>query len=146
ATPHIPALPLILELPRPLDDDTNLTKSLPAALDGAREIVGQQRYNEAIRRLLISDQMAAASALEASEALAALRVPKDELRDRETKELLKAAKKAVRDVVLWRCCGSANGLDSREALVRAFEAATRQTSCDENTVSQLTNGYRRIRE
>ncbi|CAE8619607.1 unnamed protein product [Polarella glacialis] len=90
--------------------------------------------------------MAAASALEASEALAAFRVPKDELRDRETKELLKAARKAVRDVVPWRCCGTANGLDSRQALVRAFQAATEPTHCDENTVSQLTNGYRRIME
>ena len=38
------------------------------------------------------------------------------------------------------------GLDSREALIRTFEEACGHTHCDVNTVSQLTNGYRRIRE
>ena len=68
------------------------------------------------------------------------------MRDRERKEALKAAKLAVRNVILWRCYGNALGLDSREALVRAFEEACKHTDCDANTVSQLTNGYRRIRE
>ena len=66
--------------------------------------------------------------------------------EKELKEALKLAKKFVRDILLWRCTGNALGLDSREALIRAFEEACGHTHCDENTVSQLTNGYRRIRE
>ena len=130
----------------PLDDDTYLKRTLGAALLGAREIVGWERYTECLRRLKRSDELVVASCLEAAEALAALGIRKEDVRDRESKEALKAAKKAVRDVLLWRCTGNALGLDSREALVRAFEEACRHTHCDENTVSQLTNGYRRIRE
>ena len=130
----------------PLHDDTYLKRTLGAALLGAREIVGWERYTECLRRLKRSDELVVASCLEAAEALAALGIPKEDVRDRERKEALKAAKKAVRDVLLWRCTGMALGLDSREALVRAFEDACRHTHCDENTVSQLTNGYRRIRE
>ena len=130
----------------PLDDDTYLKKTLGAALLGAREIVGWERYTECLRRLKRSDELVVASCLEAAEALAAIGIRKEDVRDRERKEALKAAKKAVRDVLLWRCAGNALGLDSREALVRACEEACRHTHADENTVSQLTNGYRRIRE
>ena len=136
--------------PEPLtdlqDDDTYLKRTLGAALLGAREIVGWERYTECLRRLKRSDELVVASCLEAAEALAALGIRKEDVRERERKEALKAAKKVVRDVLLWRCTGNALGLDSREALVRAFEEACRHTHCDENTVSQLTNGYRRIRE
>lgn len=130
----------------PFDDDTYLKRTLGAALLGAREVVGWERYIECLRRLKRSDELVVASCLEAAEALAAIGIRKEDVRDRERKEALKAAKKAVRDVLLWRCTGNALGLDSREALVRAFEEACRHTHCDENTVSQLTNGYRRIRE
>jgi hypothetical protein len=130
----------------PADDDTFLRRTLFAAVLGAREIVGGERFTECLRRLKRSDELIVAACLEAAEALAALGVRKEDVRDRERKELLKAAKKAVRDVILWRCTGNALGLDSREALVRTFEEACRHTHCDENTVSQLTNGYRRIRE
>jgi hypothetical protein len=144
--PGLLGSPQVAELPVPADDDTLLKKTLAASLEGAREIVGRERYAEAVRRLRRSDELIVASCLEAAEALAALGVRKEELRDREKKEQLKAAKKAARDVLLWRCTGSALGLDSREALVRCFEEACRHTNCDENTVSQLTNGYRRVRE
>ena len=130
----------------PLEDDTYLKRTLGAALLGAREIVGWERYTECLRRLKRSDELVVASCLEAAEALAALGIRKEDVRDRERKEALKAAKKAVRDVLLWRSTGNALGFDSREALVRAFEEACRHTHCDENTVSQLTNGYWRIRE
>lgn len=130
----------------PLDDDTYLKRVLGAALLGAREIVGWERYTECLRRLKRSDELIVASCLEAAEALAALGILKEDVRDDERKEALKAAKKAVRDVLLWRCTGNALGLDSREALVRAFEEACRHTHCDQNTVSQLCTGYRRIRE
>ena len=87
-----------------------------------------------------------ASCKEAAEALAALGIRKEDVRDRERKEALKAAKLALRNVILWRCYGNALGLDSREALVRAFKEACKHTDCEPDTVSQLTNGYRRIRE
>ena len=133
-------------LTHPLDDDTYLRRALGGAVHGAKEIIGPERYAECLRRLKRSDALIVASCLEAAEALAALGIRKEDVRDRERKEALKAAKKAVRDVLLWRCTAIALGLDSREALVRAFEKACRHTHCDENTVSQLTNGYRRIRE
>ncbi|CAE8610333.1 unnamed protein product, partial [Polarella glacialis] len=80
-------------------------------------------------------------------ALAALRVPKEDLRNKPVeKELLKAAKKGVRDFCLWRSCGKVEGLDSRKSLVRQFVAATQETACDENTVSQLTKSWERITE
>ena len=130
----------------PLPDDTYLKRTMGAALLAAREIVGWERYTECLRRVKRSDELIVAACLEAAEGLAALGIRKEDVRDRERKEALKAAKKACRDVLLWRCTGVALGLDSREALVRAFEEACRHTHCDENTVSQLTNGYRRIRE
>ena len=133
-------------LTEPLADDTFLKRTLGAALFGAREVVGWERLTECLRRLQRSDELVVASCLEAAEALAALGIPKEDVRDRPRKEALKAAKKAMRDVLLWRCTGLALGLDSREALVRAFEDAVRHTHCDENTVSQLTNGYHRTRE
>ncbi len=86
-----------------------------------------------------------ASSLQAAEPLAALGMRSKDFREREQKEALKLAKKAVRDILLWRCTGNALGLDSREALIRTFEEACGHTHCDENTVSQMTNGYWRIR-
>ena len=86
------------------------------------------------------------SCLEAAEALASLGMRVKDVREKELKQALKLAKKVVRDILLWRCAGNALGLDSREALIRAFEAACSHTHCDENTVSQLSNGYRRILE
>ena len=129
-----------------LDDDTLLKRTLGQASLSAVEIVGWERYTECLRRLKRSDELVVASCLEAAEALAALGIRKEDVRDRDRKEALKLAKKAVRDVLLWRCTGNALGLDSREALVRAFEEACLHTHCDENTVSQLTNGYKWIRE
>ena len=133
-------------LTAPLDDDSLLKRTLGAALLGAREIVGWERYNECLARLRRSDELVVASCLSAAEALAALGIRKEGVIEREHKEALKAAKKAVRDVLLWRCTGLALGLDSLKALVRAFEDACRHTRCDENTISQLSNGYRRVRE
>lgn len=132
----------------PLEDDTYLRRILGIALLGAREIVGWERYTECLRRLKRSDELVVASCLEAAEALAILSIKMEVVRTwpRERKEALKAAQKAVRDVLLWRCAGKALGLDSREALIRAFEEACRHTDCNENIISQLTNGLRRIRE
>ena len=65
------------------------------------------------------DELVVASSFEAAEAVSAVR---------EREEDLKVAKKAARDVVLWRCAGNSLGLDSREAFVRAFEEACRDTA------------------
>ena len=130
----------------PLDDDTYLKRVLDAALLGASDIVGWERYTECLRRLKRSDELIVASCSEAAEALAALSISMKDVRDGDCKEALKAAKLAVRDVLLWRCTGNTLGLDSMKALVRAFQQAVKHTHCDCDTVSQLTNGYRRIRE
>jgi hypothetical protein len=61
--------------------------------------------------------------LEASEAAAVLEMTKEEIRTKERKELLKTAKKAVRDVLLRRCACQALGLDCRQAIINAAEAA-----------------------
>ena len=92
-----------------------------------------------------SNEASALSALEAAQALATLKLRTEDLNnDKEAWGLMKLAKKDVRDLVLWRSCGGSGGLDSREAVVRQFEAAARRTTCDRNTVSQLTNGYDKI--
>ena len=130
----------------PVEDDSYLKRTLGAALLGARDVVGWDRYIECLRRLKRSDELVTASCLEAAEALAALGIRKEDVRERERKEALKLAKKSVRDVLLWRCAGNALGLDSREGVVRACEEACRHTHVDENAVSQVTNGYRRVME
>ena len=82
--------------------DTFLKRSLGAALLGASEIVGLERYTECLRRLKRSNEHVVASCLEAAEALAALGNSNTNAHNREQKEALKLAKKAVRDVLLWR--------------------------------------------
>jgi hypothetical protein len=146
ATPGlVPAMPA--GLPQPSPDDTALMKSLPGALGGALPVIGRECYNEALRHFHRSNQFGMASYLAAAEALAALSVAKELVGDRERKEALKAAKKAARDFVVWRSCGYSGGLDSKEALVHCFERAYRHApGCDENTVSQLTNGFTRVRQ
>jgi hypothetical protein len=134
-------------LPRPADDDTILKKSLADDLEGARNIVGDHHFNKALKHQRRSAQLAMASCSEAALGLAELcRVRKEDLRDKEKKEGWKKAKKAARDVLLWRCTGNVLGLDSREALVKCFELVCRHIQCDENTVAQLINGFTRIKE
>ena len=134
-------------LTEPLDDDTYLKRALGASLRGARDVVGWERYSRCLQRLRRSRELAVASSEEAAEALNAIDIPKEDVRDRDRWEAVKAAKKAVRDVLLWLCAGNALGLDSREAMVRAFQQAVRHMHGDtKNLISQLTNGYRRIRQ
>ena len=65
------------------------------------------------------EELVVASSFEAAEGVLAVRVREEDF---------KAAKKAVRDVMLWRCVGKSLGCDSREALVKAFEEACRDTA------------------
>jgi hypothetical protein len=133
------------QLPVAADDDTELKKTMGALLEGARNVVGNDRYRIALKHHIRSNELAVAAALEAAQALAALTI-RDPLlsRDKEKKEQLKAAKKVTRDALQWRVVSVVLGLDSQAALVRGHAAATRNTNCDENTVSQLTNGYLRL--
>ena len=108
--------------------------------------VGLVCYAECLHRLKRSDGLGMPSCLKAAEALASLGMRVKDVREKELKQALKLAKKIVRDILLWRCAGNALGLDSREALIRAFEETCSHTHCDENTDSQLSNGYRRILE
>ncbi len=92
-------------LTQPLPDDTFLKRTFGAALLGAKEIVGLERYEECLRRLKRSDELVVASCLEAAEALAALGMRIKDVREKEKKEALKLGKKVVRDILLWRCTG-----------------------------------------
>ena len=130
----------------PLADDTLLKRKLETKLWACKDIVGFERWQECLRCLKRSDELSEASCSKAAEALAALGIRKEQVRDRERKETWKAARLAVRDVILLRCIGRVLGLDSREALVRAFEAAVQHTLCDENSVSQLSNGFNNLME
>ena len=141
-----PRDPHVLELPQPLSDETCLMHSRRDTLGKVRHVVGDDRYNEAIKLLLQSDELAMASCLAAAQALSALGIRKEEVQDGEHKELLKAAKLSLRDVLLMRSIGCALGFDSRKAVVRTLEHVCGHTSCDANTLSQLGNGYHRILE
>ena len=103
-------------------------------------------YAECLHRLKRSDGLGMPSCLEAAEALASLGMRVKDVREKELKQALKLAKKIVRDILRWQCAGNDLGLDSRETLIRAFEAACSHTHSDEKTDSQLSNGYRRILE
>ena len=130
----------------PMDDDSLCRREFGPALLGAREIIGTERYTECLRRLQRSEELAMAAAVEQAEAMAVIQaIRREDVRDRDRKEALKRAKKACRDKVIWRCLGVSEGFE-REGVVRVFEGACRHVPVDENTVSQLSNGYRRIRE
>jgi hypothetical protein len=134
----------ILELPHPLSDDTCLMHSRRDALGKVRHIVGDDRYNEANKLLLESDDLAMASCLAAAQALSALGIRKEEVKDGGHKKLLKAAKLSLRDVLVMRSVGSALGLDSRNAVLRTLEHVCGHSGCDGDTLPQLSNAYRKI--
>ena len=153
---------------------TKLMHDLLESLEEIKNIVGKERYDEAIRRLQRSDQHMESACEELAEALVAISIGKTELEKnllekrqyrcnrellvrpasddeiknthRAAKESVKKTKKCIRDALLWRCSGVALGLESRAALERAFEKACRYTNCDLNTIDQLKNAYRRIKE
>ena len=110
----------------------------------AIEVIGSDRFREVTTRLQRSEELMCTSAVEAAEALAALNMHRSNLRERRKKDLVKAAKK-VRDVILWRCTACVLGLDSREAMVQAFEDACRNTAYEDDTMSQLTHSYHKLK-
>ena len=153
---------------------TKLNHDLFESLEQFKNIVCEDRYDEAIRRLQRSDQHMESACEELAEALVAISIGKTALEKklldkrqyrcnrellvrpaseheikethRAAKESVKMTKKCIRDALVWRCSGIPLGLDSRAALERAFEKACKHTNCDENTISQLKHAYRRIKE
>jgi hypothetical protein len=131
------------------------TKSMDALLEEARDILGEELHKRCTLGWQISNVLADSSCMEAAEALAAVCMPKREMmmrlgvHEKSTEgevatALLKAVKKAARDVLLWRCIGKHRGLDRSEALFRFCEEIVRGTRCDENVVTQLRNAWARI--
>ena len=58
-------------------------RTFGAALVGAREIVGSERYEECLRRMKRSNKLVVANCLKAAEALAALRMRFNDVRDKK---------------------------------------------------------------
>ncbi len=133
-------------LPETQDDDTLIRKGMIDALQGARHIMGEERYKVVVKSLVRSDELSLAGCMEVAEADAALNISKDEVGDRQKWLLLKVAKKSIRDFLLWRCTGHALGMDQRTAFDRSVQLAVRYANCDENIVSQMSNGFRRVKE
>jgi hypothetical protein len=148
AVPPSPAQtppPRLLELPTAAPDDSDLVKDLPEKLNKVLHIVGPDRYNEVIRRLSRSAEQAVSSSLEATEALAALNVGKEEIDGHDNKELLKDVKRSIRNIVIWRCFGRSLSIESK-ALTQTFEHCCQHAHCVADTISQLTNGAKKIKE
>ena len=136
------------QLKAPAPDDSEIARNLPTHLHEVKELLGVNRYNEVIRYLNSSTTQIISSTVEAANALAVLgSVTKSEVGPGgDQQELLKAAKKAVRDLLIRRCFGITLGLDSKAAWVRSFEHCSHEAGCDINMVSQLTNGATRLKD
>ena len=139
-------------LPAAAPDESKLTRDLPDLMWDVRNIVGVSRYNDVISRLNNSNVQISSAVLEAASALSALNIRKDELQrlDKDKREILKQAKKALRDVIIWRCFGVALGFnfDSRgaESLNQYFERFCHQAACGDDAVSQLANAHKKFKE
>ena len=92
----------------------------------------------------MSNDLAAEACKEAALALLALEVDTTGWDD-EMKDELKAAKRACRNVLIWRCHGSTLGIDShnisREMFGRYGQLVNPKNDV---TYSQLTNGWKRM--
>ena len=144
-TGPVPMATVAIELPPVTENDSELRKEIFHTLGAVKQLIGEDHHSQAVRCLRHSEELSMASCMVAAEALAVMSVKKDGW-NRDMKELLKAAKKSLRDVIFWRSCGKELGVDSREPVYTCFEDACRHTNCDDNTVSQLNNGYLRLRE
>ena len=133
-------------------DENKFASDLAKFLWDVRHIVGVSRYNDAISRLNTSNVQIATSVLEAAQALSALILRRDEERrlDKEPKETLKTARKAIRDLIIWRCFGVVLGFNfdqqGTESLHRYFERFCSQASCGDDTVSQFANAHKKFKE
>ena len=155
------AMPSVL---KPLQGDTALKQMLGQALLQSRSLVGEENFDNCLRRLTKSQELAEASAMEAAEAFAAFikdvptfaptlknrRPPKTH---REAlhlasalwkDEVVEGGKSGLRSMLLWRCAGWKLGLDEREALDRAFDEACKHCECGKEILTQMGNCWRKI--
>ena len=134
--------------PVTLPDDTASRRRLHGYLLAASPHFGPARYEDCLRSLKRADEHAVAACSETAEALAALCLPREFVPIGPEKKIYKDAKGIVRDVLFWRAAAVCPGIDSREALRRAWNTACSQTRylCDENTDSQMQNALKRILE
>ena len=121
-----------------------MKKALGAALYNAYEVYSWESYCACTHKLQHGRELIQAACLEVATGLSQLVVDKDRIKRDADQELLKAAKLAMRNVYFWYCAGSEGGLDSRDALERAFKRSVKDTTCDDNTVTDLLNGYNNI--
>ena len=127
-----------------LDSDTKVKKELGAALYNAQDIYGWDNYCACTLKLRRGRELIKAACMEVATGLSYLAVDKSKKLDKEKKELLKDAKRAMRNVLFWYCTGSEGGLDSRDALDKAFKESIKHICCDENTGPDLLNAYHNI--
>ena len=84
-------------------------------MEAARPFLTVTKYRHAVRQMITSNDLATASQRYAAHALGALGT--DTPKDPSLKAIMKEVKRRLRDVIYWRCCGNALGLDSRPALL-----------------------------
>ena len=155
------AMPSVL---KPLQGDTALKQMLGQALLQSRSLVGEENFDNCLRRLTKSQELAEASAMEAAEAFAAFikdvptfaptlknrRPPKTDCEALHLAsalwkdEVVEGGKSGLRSMLLWRCAGWKLGLDEREALDRAFDEACKHCECGKEILTQMGNCWRKI--
>ena len=151
---------------KPLQGDTALKQMLGQALLQSRSLVGEENFDNCLRRLTKSQELAEASAMEAAEAFAAFikdvptfaptlkkrtlpktyREAQSLALDLWKDEVVKGGKSGLRSMLLWRCAGWKLGLDEREALDRAFDEACRHCECGKEILTQMGNCWRKVCE
>ena len=124
------------------DHATAVKKALEPALYNAIPIYGEQRYWACKERLQRGTELIKAACLEAAKGLADL-VAMEGVSEKDpwVYETLKAAKKSMRDVILWFCVGVVGGLDSKEALNILFQDICKQAGCDGHARDDLLNAF-----
>lgn len=127
---------------------TEVMLALINHLDAAEELLGSQRFQDILVHVKVCDARAADSVASLAKALALadeVPLPEDDLslpEDERPRKILKNAKLALRNALLWQCIGWAKGLDSQEALAKRFPAFKDAAQ----TRAQLINGFSKIRD
>lgn len=139
-------VPIQYELPAVGDDESVVVRNLSRSIAAARQLLGEVTHTEVISRLDLSNIAAVRSLAEAALAYSATKtLVERHYPVQEEWNTIKAAKLAIRDLLVWRCGGMVCGLDSQAASGRAFQVATQAAYCDENCMSQLQMGTVKVR-
>jgi hypothetical protein len=136
---------------QPRSDDSILSKSMPGSLGAVRDLVGAAKWEACRDALKRSDEHAWHAVVDASSAYAAIASRKRDVPHHPVNfELMKAAKKDLRDFVLFRTIGQTCGVfyDADQASLKRTFKSGMMTTCmqrDEpgigNIVSQLNNSW-----